>query len=107
MPTYQFYCDPDEGGCGNATEISCSFDDKEKSRPKSCRKCRKRKAIIEIFGGGAYLFIPETLGHTMDRNSSKMSEDEKHHLNKKHNEYREPKGSWVATENGMVHTGNQ
>lgn len=105
MPTYEFYCDPDEGGCGHVIEITCSYSDKDKSRPKSCPKCRKRKALIEIFGG-ASVFIPKTLGHSIDKNSAKISEDEKHHLNNKHNEYKKSDNegpSWIATDNGMVH----
>lgn len=105
MPTYEFYCDPDEGGCGNVIEIRCSFEEKDNNQPKSCRKCRKRKALRELFGN-ADAFIPKTVGHLIDKNSSKMSEDEKHHLHKVHNAYKESKDdgpSWVSTENGMVH----
>lgn len=104
MPTYEFYCDPDDGGCGNVIEIRCSFDDKDTNQPKSCRKCRKRKALREVFGS-ADAFIPKTVGSLIDKNSGKMSEDEKQHLNKVHNAYKE-KGdgpSWIPTENGMVH----
>lgn len=104
MPTYEFLCDPDESGCGNVIEIKCSYDDKQKSKPKSCPKCRKRKALIELFGD-SQVIIPKTLGYRIDKNSSKLSEDEKHHLNKKHNDYKESTNepSWTSTPDGFVH----
>jgi putative FmdB family regulatory protein len=103
MPTYEYYCDPEDGGCGNSIEIRCSFEDKESNKPKSCRKCRKRKALREVFGS-TETFIPKTLGSLMDKNSDKMSADEKHHLHKVHNAYKESKEpSWIPTDKGMVH----
>ena len=107
MPTYEFYCDPEEGGCGNLIQISCPFAEKEEKRPKSCKKCRKRKSLIENFGGDTALLVHSTLGSHIDKQSSKMSEDEKQHLKNRHNEYRKKDGpSWVSTENGMVHRKN-
>lgn len=103
MPTYEFYCDPDDGGCGNSIEIRCSFEDKDTNRPKSCQKCRKRKALREVFGH-TDTFIPKTVGSLIDKNSGKMSEDQKQHLHKVHNAYKEKDGpSWISTDNGMVH----
>lgn len=106
MPTYQFQCDPDDGGCGKVIEIRCSYSDKKENQPKFCPNCRKRKTIYEVFSGGQLDFIPKTVGHLADKNSSKISADEKHHLTEKHNEYRNKpskESSWVETEQGVVH----
>ena len=91
MPTYQFQCDPDDKGCGEVIEVKCSFDDKEQNKPKSCPKCRKRKTIFEVFGTHNPVHIPCTLGMLADKNTSKMSKDEKIHRSKKDNEYKEHK----------------
>lgn len=104
MPTYQFHCDPDEGGCNHVVEIRCSFKNKELNRPKSCPKCRKRKSIVELFGG-SMVHIPVTLGSFADKKTGKMSEDERTHLKIKQNEYKKSRteSSWVGTPDGMVH----
>ena len=91
MPTYQFQCDPDEGGCGHIMEIKCSFEDKKKNQPKSCPKCRKRKTIFELFGTANPVHIPVTLGSYADKKTAKMSEDEKHHRNIEDNKYKQHK----------------
>ena len=105
--TYEFYCDPEEGGCGHQMEIQCRFADKAKNTPKSCKKCRKRKSIREMYGGGSSTFVPKTLGHHVDKQSARMSADEKHHIHTKNNDYRDKstEPNWVSTPDGMVHTG--
>ena len=101
MPTYEYNCDIEEGGCGETIEVRCSFSNKEQNRPKSCPKCRKRKYLYEVFSGGSSTLVPKTLGHLVDKNSSKISADEKYHLQKKHNEYRNPGGKWVDGKGGI------
>ena len=106
MRTYQYHCDQDDGGCDNLIEIKCAYADKDQNKPKSCSKCKKRKSIHEVFGGGAALFIHNTLGVLVDKNNNKISADEKHHLNEKHNAYKKLKnseGSWVQTPDGLKH----
>ena len=100
MPTYEFECDPDNGGCGHRIEISCTYAEKEDNQPKSCPKCRKRKPLYEVFGGGNSVFIPVTIGSLIDKNNSRISADEKHHLNKKHNEYKERKEPSMVEQDG-------
>jgi hypothetical protein len=73
------------------------------NRPKSCPKCRKRKSLTSVFFP-PNVNIPSTLGSIAEKNTDRLSEDEKHHLNKKHNEYKDSsEPSWVSTDNGMVH----
>lgn len=105
MPTYEFYCDPDDGGCGNVIEINCLFSKKEKLKPKSCKKCRKRKALRELFGTENAIHMPKTLGSLADKRSTQISEDEKQAKTKKFNEYKEGNNipSWTSTPDGMVH----
>ena len=101
MPTYQFYCDPDDDGCSEVTEFCCLYADKQKNQPKSCPKCRKRKALRELFGGEV-VHIPSTLGSLAEKNAGKMSADEKNHLNTRHTAYK-TQGNWVETADGLRH----
>ena len=105
MPTYQFLCDSDDGGCDHVMEIICLASDREELRPKSCPKCRKRKTIHQVFGD-IKSHIPKTLGYHADKQASKLSEDERTHLNKKHNEYKQPSKdgpSFVEVDGRFVH----
>ena len=101
MPTYQFYCDPEDGGCSNIIEFNCLFSEKAENQPKSCNKCKKRKSLRELFGGEV-VHIPRTLGSLADKRTAKLSEDEKNHLTIKNNSYR-TRGSWVETPDGLKH----
>ena len=44
--------------------------------------------MIRLFTSGA-VHIPTTLGSHIDKQSSNMSEDQKQHLNRQHNAYKE------------------
>ena len=105
MPTYEYLCDEDDGGCGNIIEVSCLMSERENNLPKSCPKCKKRKSIRQLYGVGA-LHMPSTLGSLADKQTGKMSDDEKHHLTKKHNAYKETNNSWESTPHGIKHIGN-
>jgi primosomal protein N' len=103
MPTYTFECDEDSGGCGEIIEIRCAYAEKQSNKPKSCPKCKKRKSIIELFGSSNSIYIPKTLGSLVDKNTSKISTDEKIHLTKKHNEYKRDKSNpSVVEKNGKL-----
>ena len=102
MPTYEFQCDEDRGGCNNVVTIRCSYGEKKQNRPKSCPKCRKRKTIIELFGSPNPI-IPKTLGSIAEKNSDKISADEKAHIHNKNNEYRKKDGpSWIEGPGGSM-----
>ena len=104
MPTYQYLCDQDDGGCNHVIEVTCSMSDRQAIQPKSCPKCRKRKSIRQVFCL-AGCNINTTFGSHIDKQSDKMSEDEKHHLHEKHYAYRKGDGqpSWVQVGDKIVH----
>lgn len=99
MPTYTFKCDEDTG-CGHIWEFTCLMSELDEKRPKSCPQCKKRKSIHQVFGD-VTVSLPKTLGSLAERNTNRMSEDERTHLHKKHNEYREAPPSWEATKDGI------
>lgn len=108
MPQYPFLCDPNEGGCGNTLTLECSISEYPTKQRKSCPKCKKRKPWIRDFSHNDNpVFMPKSLGHHIDRQSDRMSADEKHHLTTKHNEYKDqrPPSSWTPTPDGMIHNG--
>ena len=106
MPQYPFLCDPDEGGCGHALVLECSISEKPTKVRKSCPACHKRKPWIQDFSQHKQsVHVPNTLGHHIDKQSSSMSEDEKHHLHTEHNKYKRQPSSWTPTPDGMIHNG--
>lgn len=104
MPQYQFECNKDNGGCGNIIPLECLMSELDNKQPKSCPKCHKRKSIRQVlFPPIAH--IPCTLGSLAEKNTASKSDDERHHLTEKFNEYKKPTApSWVDTDNGIVHT---
>ena len=92
---YTFLCDTEDGGCGTSFELSCLLEDYETTinRPQTCPNCRKRKSVHRDLQTDAPIHVgdssPKTVGSVCDKNSSRMSEDQKIHLTKKHNEYKE------------------
>jgi len=105
MPTYQFHCDPDEKGCDHLVEVFCLYSQLEEKKPKSCPNCRKRKPFKKVLGGNPTLLMNNTLGMRVDKNSNKLSEDEKHHLQTKHNDYKDKSDgpAWVDTGERIAH----
>ena len=83
---YDFECYEEDGGCGSQFEISCKMDEIVGLKPK-CPSCEKNNAVSRLYGG-IVISAPHTLGSLADKNASKMSEDHKAFLGKKHNEYR-------------------
>ena len=94
MPEYSYCCDPQQGGCGYTFSVVQSFS--QYKVLKRCPKCKKHKLIRDYSednvtgsvkgSGGA-----RTIGQLAEKNSSRMSSDQKEVLNKKHNEYRDKK----------------
>lgn len=96
MARYTYLCDKEDGGCNHSFEISCTiaeYQEKHVDRRHTCPKCRKRKPVRRDFMTDTLSYIgdatPKTLGGQCDKNSRKISVDEKHHLTTKHNEYKE------------------
>lgn len=52
MPTYEYRCETDNGGCGHTFDVIQSFTDKPKKR---CPKCKKHK-LVKQFGCGNFIF---------------------------------------------------
>lgn len=96
MPEYSYCCDPQQGGCGYTFSVVQSFS--QYKVLKRCPKCKKHKLIRDYSednvtgsvkgSGGA-----RTIGQLAEKNSSRMSSDQRQMLNKKHNEYRDKKDS--------------
>lgn len=91
MPTYSYYCDQ----CENQFELFAYIKDYiEKPECPDCssketyrlvaqdvktQSCSVKKMDSEL----------KTLGDLAKRNSDRLSDDEKHHLHNKHNEYKD------------------
>lgn len=94
MPEYSYSCDPQLGGCGYFFTV---FQKLSKYRQlKKCPECKKHKLVRDYAEDSVYTATSSdgaTIGHLADKNSARMSNDEKAALTKKHNKYREDKGS--------------
>lgn len=101
MPQYNMQCLESEGGCGHIIEFTCLMSELEEKRPKSCPKCRKRKTLQSMFFPPSAQVLT-TLGHYADKNADKISADEKHHLTKEHNSYKERDTKWVEGPGGRM-----
>lgn len=96
MARYTYQCYKDDGGCDHVFEIACTiaeYQEKHADKQHTCPNCRKRKPVNRNYQIDGPMYVgdstPKTLGALADRNTSKISVDEKHHLNKVHNEYKE------------------
>lgn len=83
MPEYNFICDKDSGGCGHEYTEYISIADYDDA-VFICSKCKESKFVVRDYSGiRVQGSVPHTLGSIIDRNTSRMSEDEKQHLSKK------------------------
>ena len=98
MPIYSFICDDEEGGCGHTFEIGKSMSKIEKYKPK-CPKCKCKKCY-QNFGAVSVMEAPKTVGSLADKNTSRMSEDEKRYIYEKNNAYRKQPFSGKLPEGG-------
>lgn len=76
MPRYQYVCEP----CKATWEVQKLMCESE--TPELCPECKKkadRDFITEVSGQYSYMGV-RTLGAARDQNTSKFSEDYKHHL---------------------------
>ena len=103
MPTYGFECET----CGHTAELFISFSQYDTRKPPLCKKCNRpmvrdyhndisqittsiRKSDSEL----------KTIGDLADRNRDRLSNDQKHAMSKKHNEYKDTE-STKALPTGM------
>jgi putative FmdB family regulatory protein len=91
MPTYTYYC----FNCDEQFEVFCHFS--EYKETCECPVCKKNKDVNRLYCADAQTqFVSvkksdnelKTLGDLALRNSERMSDDEKDHLFRKHNDYR-------------------
>ena len=86
MPIYSFFCSK----CQDDFEIVQKIS--EYSGKAKCPNCHKKSSqrLYDVPHCSIILGNHElkTVGHVVDRNTEKMSNDEKSHLTHKHNEYK-------------------
>lgn len=90
MPEYTYYCDQ----CSKKFCIVCSI--REYQENAKCTKCNSKKTYrmykddLSTLNTSIKLSDSEikTLGHLANRNAERLSQDEKEHLNTKHNSYK-------------------
>jgi len=105
MPKYQYLCRPQDGGCGHVVEFECLMSELDDLKPKSCPKCKKRKALQPQIFSPMSVNVPKTLGSFADKQSAELSSAAKVELTEKFNEYKRKPGesSWISTTEGMKH----
>lgn len=91
MPTYTYKCIK----CENVFELFATYKNYDNIKTK-CPKCSSKKTercydidLRNISGSVIKSDSEIKLGHLADRNRDRMSNDEKSHLYKKHNDYKE------------------
>lgn len=88
---YTFTCDKEKNGCGHIFEKVMSV--KTYKVPKTCPKCKKKNKVVRDYRadlpqGQVKLSDTEIkVGHLAHRNTERMSNDEKTHLNYQHNKH--------------------
>jgi len=94
MPLYTYYCE----SCKEKYELFFNLSDYiDNPKCADCKKKMKRSYQDDI--GSLYGAVKKTdselktIGDLANRNSDKLSDDEKIHLYKKHNNYKENIGS--------------
>lgn len=53
MPTYEYLCDPEDGGCGHKFEEMQSFKDEALT---TCPECKEEK-LKRLFGTPGFIFV--------------------------------------------------
>lgn len=94
MPTYSYHCDK----CNKDFELF--FYIKDYVENPSCNFCKNNKSIHRLYSKDIITQATsvkktdselKTLGDLANRNRDKMSSDQREHLDKKHNEYKDNK----------------
>lgn len=94
MPAYTFFCED----CNKKYEVVCSIKDYHDKLP--CGFCSSNESVYRLYTEDAATLSTsvkksdselKTVGDLAKRNTDRMSDDEKQHLKKKHNDYKENK----------------
>lgn len=94
MPEYSYVCDK----CYTSVEILCSIKEYDNIQTNlRCSSCGSKKLSRDYHNDLSNLNASvkktdselKTIGDLAKRNSDKFSEDHKHHLHTKHNDYKE------------------
>lgn len=88
---YCFRCFASDGGCDHRFQISCDRNEISGKKP-TCPVCRKRKTVHRDYGSESIMakeHAPRTIGALADKNSEKLSDEQKSILTKKHKAYLE------------------
>jgi len=91
MPIYIFECYQEDAGCGCTFEIQASMNESTNLKP-TCPKCRKRRSVSRNYQLQDVLVndgSPKTIGALADRNTSRMSTDQKKRIYNKNNAYKQ------------------
>jgi len=89
MPTYTFECVKEEGGCGEIFEEYMPMSDYTESNFPPCPKCGGIRNVKRNFAEDQIRGTVETqtLGSWAEKNTDKMSSDQKQALHEKHHDY--------------------
>jgi len=92
MPIYTFECYEEDGGCGQIFDISCGMNEISTLPKPLCPNCNNNIAVSRNFNSDVYVFdsSPRTVGALAERNTNRMSEDQRNALNEKHTSYKKP-----------------
>jgi len=92
MPLYTFECYSEDGGCGQIFDISCGMNEISTLPKPLCPNCNDNWSVSRNFNSSIYVFdsSPRTVGALAERNTNKISEDQKIMLNDKHTSYKKP-----------------
>lgn len=94
MPAYTFFCEK----CNKKYEVVCSIKDYHDKLP--CQLCQSNTAVYRMYIEDVSTLNAsvkksdselKTVGDLAKRNTDRMSDDEKRHLQTKHNSYKENK----------------
>ena len=102
-----FICDPENKGCGENIRLDCSMSNLDDQTSKlKCPKCKKKKPIRRVYDGASFaaIYDPKTIGSLADKNSSKMSNEEKDKIKSKYEDFKKSK-NWESTKEGIKYVG--
>ena len=79
MPEYIYSCAKEDGGCGDSFSLIMSVSQVDDNNRPKCPKCKKNSAVHRDFKeeNSHADAGPSTIGMLMDKNTDKLSTDEK------------------------------
>lgn len=107
MPTYIYECFEDDGGCGTQYEQRQSVSELATYKPRcpTCkkRKCVKRNLTAELSDVYFTNSQPQTLGALAEKNTSRLSNDERAHIVRENNKYKDEPFQGSLPENASLY----